>query len=57
MVWARPVSPQARYYWLWNYWVFGLRPSSGILKTTEHNVSETGGIVGDTYSVGSLRKY
>jgi hypothetical protein len=26
-----------------NYWVFGLHPSSGILKNTrEHNVSETG---------------
>jgi hypothetical protein len=24
-----------------NYWVFGLRPSSGILETTEHNISET----------------
>jgi hypothetical protein len=25
-----------------NYWVFGLRPSSGILETIKHNVSETG---------------
>jgi hypothetical protein len=25
-----------------NYWVFGLRQSSRILKTKEHNVSETG---------------
>jgi hypothetical protein len=26
-----------------DYWVFGLRPSSGILENTkEHNVSETG---------------
>jgi hypothetical protein len=25
-----------------NHWVFGLRPSSGILKTTEHKVLETG---------------
>jgi hypothetical protein len=24
-----------------NYWVFGLCPSSGILETREHNVSET----------------
>jgi hypothetical protein len=24
-----------------NYWVFGICPSSGILKSTEHNVSET----------------
>jgi hypothetical protein len=38
-----------------DYWVFGLRPSSGILKNTkEHNVSETGSVsvlmweVGDT---------
>jgi hypothetical protein len=25
-----------------NYWVFGLRPSSGILKIREHSVPETG---------------
>jgi hypothetical protein len=25
-----------------NYWGFGLFPSSGILKTREHNVSEIG---------------
>jgi hypothetical protein len=25
-----------------NYWVFGLCPSSGILKTIEHKVLETG---------------
>jgi hypothetical protein len=25
-----------------NYWVCGLYPSSGILETREHNVSETG---------------
>jgi hypothetical protein len=24
-----------------NYWVFGLHPSSGILKTVEHNILET----------------
>jgi hypothetical protein len=24
-----------------NYWVYGLRPSSYILKTRQHNVSET----------------
>jgi hypothetical protein len=24
-----------------NYWVFGLCPSSSILKTREHNISET----------------
>jgi hypothetical protein len=34
-----------------NYWVFGLFPSSSILKTRKHDVSEE-----DTYSVGSLRK-
>jgi hypothetical protein len=44
-----------------NYWVFGPRPSSGILKTRKHNVSETGSVSvlmwgGDTYSVGSLIK-
>jgi hypothetical protein len=28
-----------------DYWVFGLRPSSGILKNTkEHNASETGSV-------------
>jgi hypothetical protein len=26
-----------------NYWVFGLRPSSGILEARKHNVSETEG--------------
>jgi hypothetical protein len=25
-----------------NYWVFGLFPSSGILETRKHDVSETG---------------
>jgi hypothetical protein len=25
-----------------NYWVFGLRPLPGILKTKEHDISETG---------------
>jgi hypothetical protein len=24
-----------------NYWDFGLRPSSGIVKTRKHNVSDT----------------
>jgi hypothetical protein len=43
-----------------NYWVFGLTPLSSILKTREHNVSETGSVAfsgegGDTYSFGSLR--
>jgi hypothetical protein len=27
-----------------NYWVFGLCPLSSILKTREHNVSETGSV-------------
>jgi hypothetical protein len=27
-----------------DYWVFGFCPSSGILKTTEYNVSETGSV-------------
>jgi hypothetical protein len=27
-----------------NYWIFGLCPSSGILKTKEHNVSATGSV-------------
>jgi hypothetical protein len=45
-----------------NHWVFGLRSSSDILETSEHNVSETGSVSvlrcggKDTYSVGSLRK-
>jgi hypothetical protein len=29
-------------YDIQNYWVFGLCPSSGILVTRKHNVSETG---------------
>jgi hypothetical protein len=27
-----------------NYWGFGLCPSSGILETRKHNVSETGSV-------------
>jgi hypothetical protein len=27
-----------------NYWVFGPCPSSGILETRKHNVSETGSV-------------
>jgi hypothetical protein len=27
-----------------NYWVFGFFPSSGILETREHDVSETGSV-------------
>jgi hypothetical protein len=45
--------------WFYSFWVYGLCPTSGILKTREHNISETGfcfrssGKVRDTYSVGS----
>jgi hypothetical protein len=45
-----------------NYWIFGLFPSSGILETRKHDVSETGSFFRprvrgeDTYSVGSLKK-
>jgi hypothetical protein len=46
-----------------DYWVFGLFPSSRILKNAEeHNVSEgdlfpsSGEGVGDTYPSGSVRK-
>jgi hypothetical protein len=41
---------------------FGLRPSPGILHTTEQNVSKTGSVFvfsweeGDTYSLGPVRK-
>jgi hypothetical protein len=31
-------------YFLRNYWVFGLCPSSGIVKTRKHDVSETGSV-------------
>jgi hypothetical protein len=27
-----------------NYWVFGLSPSSGIIETRKHDVSETGSV-------------
>jgi hypothetical protein len=48
-------------FFLQNYWVSGLCPSSGILNTGKHKVSETGSVSvfrsgqGDTYSVGSHR--
>jgi hypothetical protein len=29
---------------IWNYWVFGLFPSSGILGTRKNDVSETGSV-------------
>jgi hypothetical protein len=41
-----------------NYWGFGLGPSSSILKSRKHSISETGSVFlssdekGDTYSVG-----
>jgi hypothetical protein len=47
-------------YHIQNYWVFGLFPSSGILGTRKHDVSETGSVSilkcggEDTYSVGSI---
>jgi hypothetical protein len=46
------------YFSIRNYWVFEHCPSSGILKTREHDVSgpQVSGWVGDTYSVRSLRK-
>jgi hypothetical protein len=31
-------------YYSQNYWISGLCPSSGILKTKKHNVSETGSV-------------
>jgi hypothetical protein len=54
--WRRyvPLNRQLTFTGLWDiisqkiglfsqsYWVFGLCPSSGIIKTREHNVSETG---------------
>jgi hypothetical protein len=45
-----------------NYWIAGLCPSSGILNTRKHNVSETGSVSvvrsgeGGTYFVGSLER-
>jgi hypothetical protein len=43
-----------------DYWVFGLRPSSGILKNTTFRELDlfpsSGEGVGDTYSVGSDTK-
>jgi hypothetical protein len=44
-----------------NCWLFGLCPSSDIVDTRKHNVSETGSVSvlrwggGGTYIVGSLR--
>jgi hypothetical protein len=43
-----------------NYWIFELYPSSVILKTRQHNLSETGSVsvlrwVGNTHSVRPLR--
>jgi hypothetical protein len=50
-------------YHIQNYWVFGLFPSSGILGTRKHDVSETGSVSvlrccgEDTYSVESRKVY
>jgi hypothetical protein len=35
-----PYKINKSYYW--NYWVFGLFPSPGILETRKYGVSETG---------------
>jgi hypothetical protein len=46
-------------YTTWDYWVFGLCPISGILNTTFLKLDlflSSGEGVGDTYSVGSIRK-
>jgi hypothetical protein len=46
----------------WNYWIFGLCPSSRILKKLQITTFRKldlfpfSGEEGDTYSVGSLRK-
>jgi hypothetical protein len=45
-----------------NYWISGLCPSSEILNSRKHNVSETGSVSvlrrgeGDTFSVESFRR-
>jgi hypothetical protein len=45
-----------------NYWVFGLCPSSGILETRKHNISESRSVSvhrwegQDTSSLESLRQ-
>jgi hypothetical protein len=51
---------EARTVVLQNDWVFGLFPSSGILGTRKHDISENWIFSvlrcrGDTYSLGSLR--
>jgi hypothetical protein len=38
---SRNVMAAVRFCSAQNYWVFGLRPTSGILETRKHNVSET----------------
>jgi hypothetical protein len=50
-------------YLIQDYWVFGLCPSSGILKTQKNTTfrkmdlfPSSGEGTGDTYSVGPLRK-
>jgi hypothetical protein len=36
------LSLQVERFLFWNYWNFGLCPSTCILKTRKHNISETG---------------
>jgi hypothetical protein len=38
------IGKQLSWKTIQNYWSFGLRPSSGILETWMHNVSETGSV-------------
>jgi hypothetical protein len=40
-------------FYIQNYWVFGLYPSSGILGTREHDVSETDPVYETSCSVVS----
>jgi hypothetical protein len=41
---TRAMKILAMVYNIQNYWVSGLRPSSGNLKTIEHNVKEIGSV-------------
>jgi hypothetical protein len=44
--WARSIQVDSKGFWRWcitqTYWVFGLFPSSGILGTRKHDVTESG---------------
>jgi hypothetical protein len=44
MIAAKTNSIRYNSFWAQNYWVFGLCPSSRILKTRNRNVSETGSV-------------